>query len=203
MNDEKRKLLDNALNRAPSEHDLSRLIPLILPFHRIESGWEGPIVSLADLPFALAWAVRYDGNMYAYVTYEMAQYWEETGIDWPQHALTNMRELAHADKSNRRKVDENGKTLIAVMLNNDGIGPSRLLVPGLFEDEFGDDYTVAIPEETCAVAYRNDLAPEHMADVDGLIEHCYERGTNPMCPERFAPRRFWLSQVAVRLLYDE
>jgi len=71
------------------------------------------------------------------------------------------------------------------------MGPSRLLVPGLFAGVFASDYLVAIPEQTCAVAYRADLSGNAAFVAQTMVESCFSHGTTPMSPERFDPEIFW------------
>ena len=77
------------------------------------------------------------------------------------------------------------------MLHDDGSGPSRLLLPHLFDEALGPDYRVAIPERTCAVAWRRVLTEEEQADVDAMVDGCFEQGTEPMSRERFPASAFW------------
>lgn len=75
-------------------------------------------------------------------------------------------------------------------MHDDAVGPSRLLLPHLFDDVLGTDYEVAIPEQTCAIAYRKKLTPAQAADVRGMIDG-YAHGTEPMRPDRFDAAQFW------------
>ena len=179
------------LARPPSEHDIDRLVPLILPSALLRPYWPGPIEALGDLPFALTWAIAGDGNSFVYVTRTIEAHWDAAGIDWRARAMENLQRIARKDRASHEKNDEFGLPFVQVLLNEDAIGPSRLLLPGFFEDTFGEDYLVAIPEQTCAVVYRTDLTEEETALVDTLINECFEGGTEPMTRERFDPRRFW------------
>lgn len=201
MSEDIRTLYEIALARQPHEHDISSIVPIIRPYDWLDGGYSGPIVQLTDLPFSLAWAVWSAPHISIYVTYEMAQYWEETGVDWPEEAMKNLRRIAQSKRMSGARKDENGKTTIVAMLTDDAIGPSRLLIPDLFADIFGEDYMVAIPEQTCAIAYPKDLPESEMAAVDGMIEGCYRKGTTPLSPERFEASRFMLKEVRVKLTY--
>jgi hypothetical protein len=139
----------------------------------------------------MGWAVLGEMNSFFYVTHAEAAYWEAEGIDWRGIAFDNLAHLAGQHPASGEKLDADGRPFIQILLHDDAIGPSRLLIPHLFEDVFGTEYRVAIPERTCAVLYRTDLTPEQVADVDGMITGCFEHGTEPMCAERFAPQAFW------------
>jgi hypothetical protein len=195
-------LYQAALARTPPEHDRASIVPIIRPYDWLERGYPGPIVPLADLPFSLAWAVWSPPHIFIYVTYEMAQYWEGIGFDWANESLKNIARMSRSQRHSGVRKDESGRISMVGLLTPDSIGPSRLLVPDLFADIFGEDYMVAIPEETCAIAYPRDLEDSEMLAVDELIEGCYRQGTTPLSPERFAARRFMLATLDIRLTYD-
>ncbi|TSD84430.1 hypothetical protein FFK22_032690 [Mycobacterium sp. KBS0706] len=180
------------LTRHPSERDETQLVPIVLPPALLQLNWPGPIVQIGRLPFVAAWAVLGEDNMMTYVNGELAAYWENAGIDWRAKALDNLMRMTGSRPASHQKVDEGGRPLMQIMLHEDGVGPSRLLLPHLFDDTLGPDYQVAIPERTCAIAYRADLTPEQKADVDGAVEGCFTRGTEPMSADRFDASLFWV-----------
>lgn len=186
------------LARHPSERDTAQLVPIVLPLVLLQLNWPGPIVQIGQLPFAAAWAVLGENNTMTYVNSELAAYWENAGMDWRAKALDNLVRMTGSRPASHQKVDESGRPFMQVMLHEDAIGPSRLLLPHLFDDVLGPDYRVAIPEQTCAIAYRADLTPEQKADVDNAIEGCFVRGTEPMSADRFDARLFWVSLQAGR-----
>lgn len=105
--------------------------------------------------------------------------------------MANLSRISENRPASGEKVDDDGFPFLKVMLHEDAVGPSRLLLPHLFDEILGVDYEVAIPEQTCAIAYRKKLTPSEAAVVNGVISGCYEHGTEPMSPERFEARRFW------------
>lgn len=176
---------------APADRDISRLAPVILASTVNEVGWPGPLVGLGDLPFSVVFAVCGPMNTFVYVTHEQAGYWEDAGIDWRRRAFENLARITGTRPASGEKRDLAGRPLVQVMLHDDAIGPSRLLLPDLFRDVFGGDYAVALPEQTCAIAYRLNLSVEEAADVDRMIEGCFVGGTEPMSRDRFQPSAFW------------
>lgn len=184
------EVLEAGLSAEPSSRDLSRLVPIVLPLELLNSAWPGPIVQIGDLPFCAAWATC-DQNRFFYVTDREAKFWDDAGKDWRATAFRNLSRMSEHRPASGEKLDDEGLPFVKVMLQEDAVGPSRLLLPHLFEDSLGADYQVAIPERTCAIAYRRDLSPSQTADVNGMISGCYEHGTEPMSPERFDARRFW------------
>lgn len=184
-------VLEAGLEVEPSGRDLTQLLPIILPLELLNLGWPGPIVRIGELPFCAAWATCGDMNTFFYVTDQEARYWEEEGIDWQAMALSNLSKLSASQPASGQKLDDDGLPFVKVMLHGDALGPSRLLVPHLFDDVLGTGYEVAIPERTCAIAYRKALAPDQSADVNAMIVGCFEHGTEPMSPERFEAHLFW------------
>ena len=185
------ELLEAGRGVEPADRDLSRVVPIILPLELLTSAWPGPIVQIGDLPFCAAWATCGEMNTFFYVTEHEAQFWEGAGIDWRATALANLARISENRPASGEKLDEDGLPFLKVMLHEDAVGPSRLLLPHLFDEILGADYEVAIPEQTCAVAYRKNLSPDQEADVSGVINGCHEHGTEPMSAERFKANRFW------------
>lgn len=185
------EVLEAGLGVEPAERDLSRVVPIILPLELLDAAWPGPIVQIGELPFCAAWATCGEMNSFFYVTEREAQFWDDAGIDWRATALENLSRMSASRPASGEKLDDDGVPFVKVMLHDDAAGPSRLLLPHLFDDALGADYEVAIPEQTCAIAYRKDLSPSQAADVNRMISGCYEHGTEPMSPERFQARRFW------------
>jgi hypothetical protein len=189
--------LEMELARPPEERDIDTLFPIILPRACLARAcladdWPGPIVPVGSLPFAVAWATVPIANRFIYVTHELAAFWRDKGMDWKSKAMRNLAALNESRPWAGEKCDEAGKPFVLALLHDDAMGPSRLLIPHLFERVLGSGYRVAIPEQTCAVAYRADLNPQQLSDVSGMIDGCFRQGTEPMSPARFDPAAFWI-----------
>ncbi|MDQ4087297.1 MAG: hypothetical protein M3177_04700 [Pseudomonadota bacterium] len=184
--------LEEEMARPPEERDPATVFPIILPRECARDDWPGPIVPLGTLPFAVAWAMVPTQNRFIYLTDELAAYWQSLGIAWQEEAMRNLARISQG-RWWGDKCDEAGKPFVLALLTQDAMGPSRLLLPALFEDVLGLDYRVAIPERTCAIAYRADLSASQRADVDAMIEGCFEHGTEPMTNERFRAADFWVA----------
>jgi len=182
--------LEKDLASPPEDRDVATLVPIILPTECLTDAWPGPIVPLGRLPFAVAWATVPEQNRFIYVTDELAAYWRDLGIDWRAKAMQNLAEISEG-RWWGDKCDGAGKPFVLALLPDDALGPSRLLLPHLLDGVLGPDYRVAIPERTCAIAYRTDLDAGQQADVDAMIEGCFKHGTEPMSDERFDPAEFW------------
>ena len=175
----------------PADRDLSRVVPIILPLELLNASWPGPIVRIGELPFCVAWATCGEMNSFFYVTEREAQFWDEAGIDWRATAMENLSRMSENLPASGEKCDDDGLPFVKVMLHEDAVGPSRLLLPHLFDEALGPNYEVAIPEQTCAIAFRKNLSPGQASDVDGMISGCFEHGTEPMSPDKFEARLFW------------
>ena len=184
--------LREVLRRNPEDNDLAKVFPQVMPLSAVRSDWPGPIERLGDLPFGVSWAVADPQNYFRYVSWDMSRNWEGGGTNWRGMAMENLTELSRRYPYAGSKKGADGRPFVLSLLNEDSMGPSRLLVPGLFQDLFGDDYTVAIPERTCGVAYRNGLVGEEALLANDVVDKCFKVGTEPMSNERFDPKRFWV-----------
>lgn len=187
----RQEVLEIGLGVEPADRDLSCLVPVIMPLELLNAAWPGPIARIGNLPFCIAWATCGEMNTFFYVTEGEAQFWDEAGIDWQATALANLARISANRPASGEKLDDDGLPFLKIMLHEDAVGPSRLLLPHLFDDVLGADYEVAIPERTCAIAYRKRLSPNDAAVVDGIVNGCYEHGTEPMSAERFEAHQFW------------
>lgn len=176
----------------PSEThiDLTELVPIIESIESAAAGWPGPIEPIIGTPFAISWCVIADRRRYDF-TDEHRQLLEAQGIDWRRLSMKNLEQCSLDKRSRGRNFDADGRCYLQVLLHEDAIGPSRLLLPHFFDESFDSDYLVAIPEQTCAILFRVDLAENQASIVDGLVEGCFEKGTKPMSNDRFDPRLFW------------
>ncbi len=184
--------LREGLKRNPEDHDIAKVYPQIMPLSLVCPDWPGPIERLGDLPFGVSWAVADPQNYFRYVSWEMSQFWENRGTNWKTVAMENLKELSRNYPFAGTKEGADGRPYLLSLLNRDSMGPSRLLVPGLFNELFGEDYTVAIPERTCGVVYRNGLEGEEAILANAVVDECFRVGTEPMSNEHFNPKRFWV-----------
>lgn len=174
----------------PSAHSTATVYPVIAPLECMEVGWPGPIEQIGQLRLALVWAIVNEPTVFLYVTFAQASFWESAGLKWREAAFQNLARLAEMGGFGS-KADEDGHPFVMVMLQDDAMGPSRLLVPHLFDEVLGADYMVSLPERTCAIAYRANVSGPNLSDVDGMISGCFEHGTEPVSPERYHATELW------------
>lgn len=171
--------------------DLSELLPVIVPLAEMDQTWEGPIEQIGSLPFALTWAVLSERSSRYYVTHEQIAQLQQLGVNWRVLAMSNLVKRSMDQPHTGVRCDDDGKPFIQVLLHDDALGPSRLLIPEFYRDSFGEAYCVAIPEQTCAVVYRACLSDDEANVVDGVIGQCFRMGTYPASDKRFEPSHFW------------
>jgi hypothetical protein len=166
----------------------------------LDLDWPGFIEPLGDLPFSLTWGVMDENKILSYVNHELAAYWEKSGVDWREEALQNLRRITAKERASHEFSDDDGRLFCRVLMNEDTFGPSRLLIPHLFEDQFGPDYRSAIPERSCAIVYPAKLTDKQRSKVDEIIQGCYDIGTVPMSSEHFEAKRFWVIEGLERVV---
>jgi hypothetical protein len=171
--------------------ELANLFRVILPPEWVSDQWGGPLHRIGRGPIYMTWAVQGEDQRRYYVSDEQAASWDAEGIDWRATASRNTSKLVSSGGFGGKR-DEAGHSFIKVMLHDDGLGPSRLFVPHLFDAELGDDYCAAVPELTCAIAFRRTLTDEQEADVAGIIAGCYAEGTTPVSEQRFSAKDLWI-----------
>ena len=175
---------------AISAADLNNLFPVVVPIAYLSDDWGGPIKQVSNVQVAMTWAIQGADNRRHYVTDGQAAEWLALGIDWEAIAARNAIILSAAGGFGQKN-DADGRPFIKAMLTDDGLGPTRLFTPRLFDKELGSDYEVAVPEFTCAIAFRRNLTPEQEADVAGIIGGCFASGTTPVSDNRFPASAFW------------
>jgi hypothetical protein len=121
----------------------------------------------------------------------MQSVWERSDIPWRERATNNLRELAEVEPYSHAVAREDGSLYMVVMLYDRGLGPSRLLVPGLLTKIFPEGYEVAVPEMTCAVAFTAKPTSLETQKIGDFISSCFERGTEPVSMKRYRPELFW------------
>lgn len=171
---------------------LDDLYPILIPKTFAETGaWVGPVEALDVDGLDLSWAVqKADTNWVNYLSHAMVASWQEQGADWRAAATANLTRRVATQPWSGELRDDEGRMILVVFLHDDGLGPSRLLVPGLLDEVFPNGYEVAIPELTCAVAVGR-VEGEEDPRAEQMIQGCFADGTRPVSPRRYAPEVFW------------
>ncbi|QUD90572.1 hypothetical protein [Phenylobacterium montanum] len=185
--------LGGLLDIPPEKVDLDALCPAIIPREFSASGdWPGPVVQLPVDGVDLTWVVHGEPDLVRYVDWRLDAYWRDNEVDWRSKAMANLVRVAHAHPHSHEFRGDDGRVVMVVMMHEDGLGPSRLLVPHLLDEVFPDGYQVALPELTCAFAF-GVTAGDEDPRIEELISGCFTNGTRPLSPLRYQPEHFWLA----------
>jgi hypothetical protein len=180
------------LDKRPEDFDLGALVPLVVPRAFSKTGsWPGPIYELAASGLDQTWAVLGPDDVLRYVSRAMEAYWAKLRLPWKERALNNLRAAAEAQPYSHAFRRDDGSLYMVIMLYPQGLGPARLLVPGLLQEVFPGGYKVAVPEMTCAMAFTLTPSNDEKDKIDDILRGCFESGTEPVSPDKFDPRLFW------------
>jgi len=175
------------LDLRPDQIDTAKLLPIFVPASFFASGgWPGPYSRLRTPAIGLTWTVLLPGQTMRYMDFAMKEHWEAQQLDWKALALKNL-----SDQTSNRPVREmrraTGEVCSIAFIFEDGLGPSRLLLRGTLAERFPAGYRVAMPEMSCGFAFAKDLEGQELTTVEGVIDHCYRKGTRPLAPGSYDP----------------
>ena len=160
---------------------LDNLVPLIVPREYFTYGnWPGPYRLLKHHALAVTWVVLEPEQVMTYLTNEAAGTWLKDGINYEYRALENLQRITGEHLATHHNVDSDGNLLYLVMMHEDGVGSSRMLLHESLAELFPEGYWMAIPERSCAFVIPKQTAAKELAAVKGLIRRCWEGGTTPM-----------------------
>ena len=165
--------LRRGLDLPPEEVPLDQVVPVFVPASLEHNGqWPGPIVLTRAPELAITWACLRPAQTMLYVSFETARYWEGKGIDWRTQSMENPAEMSE-QISYHSFQREGGAYYGLVMMQEDGVGPSRLLLNGWLEEVFPEGYLVAVPKRSVGVVVSRTASPEERERVKGLVVECY------------------------------
>lgn len=186
------EVIKRELAKPPEAYDLGALVPILVPNAFSDTGmWPGPIHRLAAPGFDQTWAVLGPDDVMVYVSRAMQALWERDGVAWREIATCNLRGLAETEPYNYVFNRDDGTPFMVTMLYGQSLGPSRLLVPGLLDPTFPGGYLVAVPEQTCAVAFTLTPTTVEAETIDGTIKRLFEKGREPVSSASFKPDLLW------------
>jgi hypothetical protein len=184
-----KKMLD-ALRAAvavpPKDVKLSSVVPVFVPDSLATPQWPGPVLPMKVPGLAVTWAALMPGQTMLYVTHEMAARWSKRKGDWRTVAAENLASLT-PELSSHSFARKNGEPYGLVMLHEDGIGPSRLLLEVWLEEVFPDGYSCAIPERSCGIVLADAASKTERAEVLKAADTFYRKGSSPMLKGFFRP----------------
>lgn len=175
------------LSLSSEQFPLEDVVPVFVPDSLAEGDvWLGPIVKMQASKLAITWACLMPYQTMQYISYNTAQYWESQNIDWRSQSMENLVRMSEEMGTHSfRRDDETYYGL--VMMYEDGIGPSRLLLNGILEELFPEGYLLAIPERSIGVVLSRAASPKEKETVESFVEKCFEEGTQPFKRDFFDP----------------
>lgn|GEM_PF-946493 len=179
--------LRRSLDLLPEEIALDQVVPILVPVLLADNGeWPGPIALMRTPELAVTWACLLPAQTMLYVNFKTVQFWENNGLDWRRQSMENLARMSEQISSHSFQ-REGGAPYGLVMMQDDGIGPSRLLLNEWLEEVFPEGYWVAIPERSVGFVLSRTALPEEREKVERLVVECFEKGSQPLKREMFVP----------------
>lgn len=155
--------------------------PLIVPAEYVRAGVPAAYASLAAPDLALAWVELTPRATMHYVTPSQAAEWDGTHPAWRENALDAMRRADHDRFWTHEKRTDTGALAWIGMMQEDGLGSSRLLLAAELARTFPEGYLVAFPDRSCGMAISRTHAD--LEQVRAMVAKMHEGATIPMIPD--------------------
>ena len=181
--------LRKTLNKSESDRDdLQRLMPLIVPStYFTEHQFPATSVLLPNPEFSLTAVILGESQTMLYLSEDRAKKWAKIGVNWKDRALQNVRATDNGNAITHSKRTEDGRLLIALMMQPDGLGTSRVYC----SDEIGklcpQGYRIAIPERSVGCVIPNGLTEAEETEATAMVKQLFRIGTVPNSPKIFQP----------------
>lgn len=179
--------LRRSLELPPEKIAIEDVVPVFVPATLAEEGkWLGPIIPVQAPGLAVTWACLQPTQTMLYVSFQTASYWESQGVDWRMQSMENLVRMSKEISSHSFR-REDGSYYGLVMMQEDGIGPSRLLLNSWLEEVFPEGYLFSIPERSVGIVLASQASAEEREKVEGLAKNCFEKGSRPFIDGFFQP----------------
>ena len=189
--------LKKLLSTDPSDSDLNMVFPVIVPRSYFARGnWPGPHSLLRHPSLGLVWAILSESDAMLYVNFEQAESWERSGIDWRRQALKNLSESCSDQIWSHEKRTEDGELEYAVLMHDDGLGSSRLLLLDAVKTDAPSPTCVGLPDRSCAILFFEPADHSVATSPSELVEKMYKDATTPMLGQLLEPGDFSLQDSA-------
>ena len=175
-----------AIEVPPGDVKLASVVPVFVPDSLATPQWPGPVLPMQVPGLAVTWAALMPGQTMLYVTHDMAARWSRRKGDWRTATMENLTSLTR-ELSTHSFTRKDGTYYGLVMLHEDGVGPSRLLLEVWLEEVFPEGYSCAIPERSCAIVLSDGASKKERSDVEKAARTCYRDGASPMLEGFFRP----------------
>ncbi|MBI3549642.1 MAG: SEL1-like repeat protein [Elusimicrobia bacterium] len=197
-----------AVLRQPTPEEIERLgkvafdaLPIheLVPVYELAEALKGKtdITAPVGVPgLVVAWAVLMPNRMRRYVGAELAAFWEGRGLRWRTIAMENLKRIS-PELASFTLAREDGAPVALLFKQDDGVGPSRLLLTQRLAQVFPAGYTVGVPACDAAVALSNSAGAAERVHAASIIEKCHRDSARRVSAEFHPPERFWPAAEAL------
>lgn len=173
--------LRNDLDVDPTSFPLDDLRPALIPSPILETGrWVGPYHYFPDLPVSLTWAFLRPQQTMMYLSTAAADAFDSKGIDWRTTARLALAREFDTHPWTHEFHNERGDLEAVVLLHDDGLGPSRLIMYRRLAQQFPTGFIVFVPERSCALVMSAKASAEVRDSVEKAVHRCFTGAEVPM-----------------------
>jgi hypothetical protein len=175
--------LVESLEISPSTLPADQLLPIFVPASFFElDNWPGPYHLCKASGLGQTWVILQSEETMLYLSRTVQEYWESKGVEWAQLAKENLVRMSEENQYTHEFRRDNGQLYAVALMQDDGLGPSRLLLGDYFNWLFPQGYNVALPEMSCGFVIAKDITKEEGEKFAKIVDDCYHNGTRPLIP---------------------
>ena len=158
----------------------NNLFPIVVPKRYFSRGnFPSFHKQLRHPELAVTWVELTSKNSMIYVNFERHQEIEMSGNDVHSLAMSHLRSSEFLTTHEKMISD---RCTIHIMMHDDGLGSSRLLLISDLDEVFPEGYWLAIPERSCGIVVPKSINAEDRETVENFVEHLYCEGSTAMLP---------------------
>ena len=175
--------LVESIKTPPSALPADQLLPIFVPADFFElDNWPGPYHLCKASGLGQTWVILQPKETMLYLNWAIQEYWESQGFDWVQLAKDNLARLSEKNQYTHEFRRDDGQLYAVALMQDDALGPSRLLLGDYFSGLFPQGYDVALPEMSCGIVITKDITKKEREKIADIVDHCYHNGTRPLIP---------------------
>ena len=175
--------LAESIETPPSALPTDQLLPIFVPADFFEfDNWPGPYHLCKALGLGQTWVILQPEETMLYLSRAIQEYWESQGFEWVQLAKDNLARLSEENQYTHEFRRDDGQLYAVALMQDDALGPSRLLLGDYFNWLFPQGYDVALPEMSCGFVIAKDITKKEREKIAKLVDDCYHNGTRPLIP---------------------
>jgi hypothetical protein len=171
------------LKISPSELQADKLLPIFVPASFFElDNWPGPYHLCKAQDLGKTWIILQPDETMLYLSRDIQEYWDSQELEWIQLADDNLIRLSEGNQYTHEFRRDDGQLYAVVLMQDDGLGPPRLLLGDYFNWLFPQGYDVALPEMSCGFVIAKDITEEEREKIAQIVDDCHQNGTRPLIP---------------------